>query len=372
MNLLVVPDYFFSNLQNNWKQFDRSPIIVPHSNQTYHTWLDDAEFSTPMKFETLSHVTTFENAENILMQRELRSHRINDYSCVTKFRHNTVHPLYSRKGLWVTPDTYSTIVMEKYGNIRFYTNNLEFLKNLNCYIFEYLDDGDGTTCRVLVTNQTYPELRPLDINSERNGPIYLDPKTNQFVKYKLFKRRHWPQYEHCDIEVFLEIPEPVNTLISYVQCQNPKTVIKNEQLNAGTIEGFSDEIGEIKYALFRYRHRFNSSFFINPLDPHCQSAILTIKNVELTSQWYPLERKKYFHSNNCDKLIKSLCFTRSFCNGEIMAEDEAVIEDLDFAFNESGEVRRIMVLVFYCYLSSRGEAFNLKMTLRLDENRNQK
>ena len=342
--------YIFFFLQagssNQWKQFDRSPILIPHSNQKHHTWLaDDVDYSTPIRIETLSHLTTFESGETILTDKEIKGHRINDYSCVTKFRSPNLHPLYKRKGLWVIPDSYSTVLVEKYGNLRFYTNNLDFTKDLNFYIIEFIDDGVSNVCRLLITNQEYPELKRFNISQNKQGPIYLDNQTGQFVKYSLCKRPAWTAYEHFDVDIFLDVPGTVTNLVSFVQCKNPKQIVKNEQIVTGHVKGYSDEIGELKYAMFRYRHRFNNSFFINPLDPHCQQAIATIKSVETTSQWYPLEQKRYFHSNNPDSLIESLCLARSFCNKQIMDEDEPVIDDLHFLFTETGEMPSIFVVI---------------------------
>ena len=306
---------------------------------------DDVDYSTPIRIETLSHVTTIENGETILTDKELKGHRINDYSCVTKFRSPHVHPLYTRKGLWVIPDTYSTVLVEKYGNLRFYTNNLDFTKDLNFYIIEFIDDGVSNVCRVLISSQEYPELKRFDITQSKQGPIHFDNETGQFVKYGFCKRPAWPSQEHFEIDIFLDVPRTVTNLVSFVQCKNPRAIVKNEQLVTGHVKGYSDEIGELKYAMFRYRHRFNNSFFINPVDPHCQQAITTIKNVEPTSQWYPLEKKRYFHNNNPDSLIESLCLARSYCNKEIIAEDEPVIDDLHFLFTETGEMPSILAVM---------------------------
>ena len=300
--------------------------------------MDDVDYSSPIKFEILSHVTTFENAESILTTRDLLPNRINDYSCVKKFRVPKVHPLYLRKILWTTPDTYSTVAVRKYGNVRFYTNNLEFLRKLNFYMVEFIENGSEHVVRVLATQERYPELKSFDINVEKSGPIYLDQQTGQFVKYNLVRRRNWSQYQHCETEVMLELQQNVNTLVSYVRCDHPRLVLKNEQA-VGHVRAHKGATGEMKYALFRYRHRFNNSFFINPLDAHCQIAMTTIKNIEMTSQWYPLTRNRNCHSNNANELVQSLNFVQSFQNDKVIAEEDVgVIEDLHHIFTEAGEM----------------------------------
>ena len=190
-----------------------------------------------------------------MSDKQLKAHRINDYSCVTKFRPpGNLHPLYTSKGLWMTPDSYSTVTVEKYGNIRFYTNNLDFTRDLNHYIIEFIDNGVNNTCRVLITDKEYPQLRRFDpINSNSQGPIYYEAKTGQFFKYSLCKRPGWPSFEHFEVHVFLAIQDEttVLSLVSYVQCKEPKEILKNEQIVKGHIEGHCDAVGEIKYAMFR-------------------------------------------------------------------------------------------------------------------------
>jgi len=318
---------------------------IPSIKKTYFTWLDDVDYSSPIMFEILSHVTTFENAENILTIRELLPNRINDYSCVTKFKVPNVHPLYARKVVWTTPDTYSTVAVRKYGNVRFSTNNLDFLRNLNFYMIEFIENGSEHVARVLATQERYPDLKRFDISVEKSGPIYLDQQTGQFVKYNLVKRRNWPQYEHCETEVMLEVQQNMNNLVSYVRCDHPRLVLKNGQA-FGHIRAHKGATGELKYGLFRYRHRFNNSFFINPLDGHCQVAMTTIKNIELTSQWYPLQRNRSCHSNNVNELVRSLNFVHSFRNDKVIAEEDAgVIEDLHYIFTEAGEMPSAYIML---------------------------
>lgn len=332
-------------MEKNWKSFESTAMYIPEENLTYQSWLQPVEYANPISFETFSHVTTFENANNILMT-ELKSFKVNDHSCITRFPSSSYHPLQDVRILWVNADDFQNSQAEKHGNIRFFTTCLDFIKPMNFYVVEFIDNCLQPVARVLVTGKKYPQLRHFNINVENDGPIFLDSSDN-WMKYISFKRKNWSFFEEFKIEIMLESPGKCNSMfdrINYVKCVNPKSIIKNDRY-VKKIEAYDCDFGELRYTLFHFKHRFENKYTILGLTASTQQCIQTIVTTELTRQWYPLKTRQFCSNNSPNYLIRHLAFDKSLYQREIQWEDEGTVEDLHYIFTRSGELPDALTMI---------------------------
>nr|XP_022319003.1 uncharacterized protein LOC111121842 isoform X2 [Crassostrea virginica] len=145
------------------------------------------------EFDTLSHITTLENASSIL-QYGFKPRPVNDSSVVNptydlmdvktgnKITPRPLHPIGSSRVLWYGPCKFSQLqtpeyTVERYGNILFSMRSLDGYEGiirdgLNFYFIEVIEYMKSSACRILVSHKDYPSLKRYDPYTI-GGPLYI-------------------------------------------------------------------------------------------------------------------------------------------------------------------------------------------------------
>ena len=207
------------------------------------------------EFDTLIHVTTFENAAEIL-RNGFKPKCISDNSVAN--RENDLfyaegddlveprpdHPIQNEEVIWYGPRTFKKVrdpasPVERYGNVVFAMKTLEGYEGLirkgsscyeemNLYFIEVLEYKTQSACRILVTTKTYPTLRKFDPFT-KGGPFYCDLQNNRFYHLKSIKRQNGEIIENLNAVEFMKEPTEYdfvddyqNHVISFSDCISPR------------------------------------------------------------------------------------------------------------------------------------------------------
>ena len=207
------------------------------------------------EFNTLIHVTTFENAVQILKDG-FKPLCVSDNSVVNGNRQlfdgkynkekpvksRTDHPIQDKGVIWYGPTTFQISSFDRYGNVGFLMKKLGgyegILKEdgdlpLKFYIIEIIEYFFQSAIRILVTTNTYPELREYN-PYKKGGPFYYD-KENEKLYFLKKARYHTSESEEdvvkCVVEFMKDPTGPKsyhvrkhfkNHFIKFGKCYQPR------------------------------------------------------------------------------------------------------------------------------------------------------
>ena len=133
-------------------------------------------------------------------------------------------------------DRYHTF--QRYGNVGFSFKSLNrklcvegrIREGLNFYFIEVIEYKTQTACRILITNQDYPQLKkinPLEIGS----PFYFDRESQKFY-YLRRTKTHAGQIRHQNEVEFMMYSSAFNNhlnqncVVSFAHCNFPRAGVK--------------------------------------------------------------------------------------------------------------------------------------------------
>ena len=217
------------------------------------------------EFDTLSHVTTFENASSIL-QYGFKPRPVNDCSVVKssydlmdfktgdKITPRPLHPIRNSSVLWYGPCEFKqlknpTNEVERYGNILFSMATLYGYEgiirdDLKFYFIEIIEYLKTSACRILVSLKDYPSLKRYDPYTI-GGPLYIQETKQGRSLHYLHKiichdGREFTNVLEIMKEQFdasgLQKASSENHFISFFPCKSPRNnvkdlVVKNESMD---------------------------------------------------------------------------------------------------------------------------------------------
>ena len=269
----------------NWQTFHyQTPPPWPANRYTpfYLNWLPkNLEDILPASgvnyqiFDTLVHVTSFENASEIF-RWGFKPKVVLDSSVVSSSLTNldgtpvvprSSHPMKDLEVVWYGQTTFQDVLdkyhcYEKYGNVAFSMKTLfgyeGILRDgLKIYFIEVIEYKTQAACRFLVTTRDYPELRRYNPTAENGGPFFYNNRTREFYFLTKIKSRrngrvlkntveimkdrtsdrniqrwcddnHFISFTHC------QWPKPfVSTLGCCARCRFPNGYVPSHKLNSG-------------------------------------------------------------------------------------------------------------------------------------------
>ena len=203
------------------------------------------------EFDTLSHVTTFENASSIL-QYGFKPRPVNDCSVVKssydlmdfktgdKITPRPLHPIRNSSVLWYGPCEFKqlknpTNEVERYGNILFSMATLYGYEgiirdDLKFYFIEIIEYLKTSACRILVSLKDYPSLKRYDPYTI-GGPLYIQETEQGYSYYYMSAlKRHDGRVLTNVLEImkeefddaFLQKVSFLNHDISFFPCKSPR------------------------------------------------------------------------------------------------------------------------------------------------------
>ena len=270
----------------NWKEsfhYESSGPYHPYSIW-YHHWLPDNNeelLPSPLtddgevpdyyeEFDTLIHVTTFENAAKIL-KYGFKPKCVSDSSVVNK-EHRLYdpdrkldweslnlgrdHPIENKEVIWYGPTSFKKVKdiaspVERYGNVVFAMKTLQGYEGLlrgtaagydpynglNYYFIEILEYSNQSACRILVTTETYPTLRKYDPFT-RGGPFYInydkELRKHRYYFLKSIKRKNGELFYDRNVVEFMKVPtmyDYKNHVISFSHCEWPRKGVSDVTVN---------------------------------------------------------------------------------------------------------------------------------------------
>ena len=233
-------------LYYHWLPHKHEELLPKREFQNEGSLLDIYE-----EFDTLSHVTTLENASSIL-QYGFKPRPVNDSSVVNptydlmdvktgnKITPRPLHPIGSSRVLWYGPCKFSQLqtpeyTVERYGNILFSMSSLDGYEGirrsgLKFYFIEVIEYLTTSACRILVSNKVYPSLKRYDPYTI-GGPLYIQETEQGYSYYYMSElKRHDGRVLTNVLEImkeefddaFFQKVSFLNHDISFFPCKSPR------------------------------------------------------------------------------------------------------------------------------------------------------
>ena len=313
---------------------------------------DDVTFDQPITFNTLTHVTSLQNTQNIL-QEDFKMQVVGDYSCVNKLTDSNgrYHPLYSTPFFWAAPDKHDTTTAIRYGNVGFSLKSLEILNKLRFYYVEFLDYVTKTAARIMLTNKDYDHLlrrfNPLDESMEGKVPVLF--KDGEWLRSTSFYNVNNDEIL-LDIEFLLDVvPQQHTVYCKYVKCFDPRPIIAAHGRKCGAVSVYNGNLDIFRLiSLFaRYQglncYEFRSPAFMGEL-------ILVIQSVSCTNNFIMDESIDFIadHNNSYKKADYVFCeidLGKAFDMQEIQPRDMKNVQALDFLYQHFGTLPNLQTLL---------------------------
>lgn len=315
---------------------------------------NDITFEQPSAFNTLSHVTSLQNTQNIL-QEDFKMQVVGDYSCVNKLtdKQGCYHPLYSTPFFWMAPDNHDTTTAVRYGNVSFSLKSLEKLEQLKFYYVEFLDYVTKTAARIMLTTKDYDHLfnrfDPLNETMEAKVPILF--KDKEWLRYTSFSNASNDEIL-LDVEFLLDvIPLQQAMYCKYVKCFDPRPIVTTYGRKCGAVLVYNGKLDIFRLisllARFQgfYSYEFRSPSFTGEL-------IFAIQAVSCTNEFImdeDLDVAAIDHRNSAckkaDIVLSEIDFGKAFDMQEIQTADWQNIQILDFIFQRSGTLPNVQTML---------------------------
>ena len=179
-------------IYTHWLPTNKSRLSDREASEIKDDWQSILE-TDYKEFDTIYHSTHLEVALKIFKENALQSRSVGDNSVFSKVPE---HPNRATEVIWFGPAKKEEIpdTNSRYGNVAFFMKRLNGFEgirrvggNWKYYFVEVVDYKKSSACRILVTHESYPHLRPYD-PTEKGGPWYYDEKTGKDYYLKDIKR----------------------------------------------------------------------------------------------------------------------------------------------------------------------------------------
>ena len=328
---------------------------IKHNGAIYYSWMDEhVTFHQPTNFDTLTHVTSMENAE-VILQEGLKMHLVGDYSCVNKLKdkRHSVHPLIKTSFLWMAPDTHDTTSAIRYGNVAFSLKNLVKLEKLNFYYVEFLDYVTKTAARIMITDKNYDHqfrrFDPTDEAQHGKNPVMFNGI--EWVRFTSFSNSRNDEML-LDVEFLLDfIPLQKELNCSYVKCYDPKPIVTPYGKIRGSVRVFNGSMDVIRLIalLARYQGWNNYELRSNPFVTDLISAIQGIRSSDHFLPEHFIDDLLLMQEDGVcrkpDRLLTEIDFRRIFDEKEYSPNDWKCVQMLDLLFSHDSSVPNTQTII---------------------------
>ena len=320
---------------------------IKHNGAIFYSWMEEqVVFHQPTNFDTLTHVTSLENAE-VILQEGLKMQVVGDYSCVNKLKdkRGCAHPLIRAPFLWMAPDTHDTSAAIRYGNVAFSFKNLSKLQHLNFYYVEFLDYVTKTAARIMITRKNYDHLfrkfDPTDEAQHGKNPVMFNG--TEWIRFTSFSNSRNDEIL-LDVEFLFDVtPLQSELYCSYVKCYDPKPIVNPYGKVRGSVKVYNGNMDVIRLIvlLARYqgwnRYELRSNRFVTDL-------ISSIQGIRSTDHFLPehciddvlLMREDSRGCQKPDHILTEIDFGKIFDVKKYSPNDWKCVQMLDLLFSDGG------------------------------------
>jgi len=344
------------SIKSYWKRFGPIKMELKHNLSTFHSWMDTdkANYHESINFNTLTHVTSLENAEAIL-QEGLKMHTVGvNYSCITKAKdkRGNPHPLMKTPVLFMATDNQETTTAIRYGNVAFSLKNLSRLKKLKFYYVEFVDYMSKVGVRVLLTTKDYDHLfvrfDPMDEKQHDTIPFFYDGA--EWSRHtQLSKSRNGDKIQ-LDVELILDfVPPQCEMCCRYVKCYDPKPFFTASGKLHGNVKVHNGSMDVLRLIalLARYQgyncFQFRSNAFVHEL-------ISALQRMDYRDDFLPehsIDELMCLDEKDMkpDFLLSQIDFGKVFDTKEFSAKHWKKVQILDFVYHQSSALPNVQTLL---------------------------
>lgn len=319
-------------------------MVIKHNGTTFYSWMDETvSFKEPISFDTLTHVTSLENTEQIL-QEGLKMQLVGDYSSVNKLKdkQGTAHPLLDTPFIWMAPDTHHTNTAIRYGNVAFSLKNLSKLEQFKFYYIEFLDYVTKTAARIVITRKNWDHLLcrfdPTDESQYGKIPVIFNG--SEWMRFSSFSNSRRNKEATLDVEFLLDVTPPEHDLCcSYVKCYNPKPIVTLHGKVRGSVKVYNGNLDVIRLVVLLARYQGFNRFELHQ-NTFLTDLISTMQSIRCSDHFLPEnfldEQENRITYAKPNHILGEIDFAGIFDVKEFGVNDWKRVQMLDVLFCENG------------------------------------